>query len=633
MLLYTTGAGFQSCCAFWHADIKNRQQGEASFQMLAWLAALPYLVITGPAYAAPGSNIEKALGKDVMLIALSGLKFADLCQASLVSKHFYPLVRQVATSLYGIQRVGKRYLNYTRILHEMDVLIQDAKEKVGINEVNRLLENSPHFMCIQAALRAQFGYCIRYVKGDVPTLFTGRLSFDALNCPSQVSVLPYLLDTCTFDDQNNFFMQGLADYGEFDLMAQLNFSKITYSGFYRLMGLLLPESVRGTAATAFRKNEPDSELASQLALAGFGSTPAFLAENCRLPLFILWHLHEKNASVSKFCTFFCGEASSFHRLWLSVLLEEEVGRAGELLELCFKHGDNIIQLVANMFYAPVSFANLSGLEKDICQALLIRFYFSSICNDCVVQNYTSMLKGLKISGYYIIWAFMDCKQWDLLKQCEFNHLSVEELEALLIKVGQFKDNSLDPLLRKLLKQYWYAPALLKSLIRRKADDVYVQLVWESIQSTLRCNSIQFQRCSAPLGTLRRLMSQRNISVSDAEEMLGMLDGFEAAGKKISREFLVLCTVMYWEAPENIIAHFLDLMPHNYEVGYEYVWEIIQSTEYSSALCQKFLQRCDSVDAYWQAEFEALRPDLVWPWSLTVEDGAVGAAQVDCSTTQ
>lgn len=582
--------------------------------MLAWLIVLLCVGSGGWAAAALGPDIAALVGTDLLLVVLSKLGFADLCQVSYLSKSFHTLADQVIKGLHVIRHNGSTCLDYTKILHELDALVQGAVQDGDISKANAALGSSLHFACIQSVLQARFGYCIRHAIDKLPEFYLHDIPLDILNDERRISVLPYALDQTKYDSQWIHFIRGLIASGRVDLLNAMAFPKITPIYFYQLLGVLLPKSVLDKAVDSLMKAEPDSELAKLFEWAGFGDQKATLPEDCTAPLFFLQYWRENSIAIPDGCIFTFGLEECSISFWMDVLAKE-AGEAKEVLDLVLKHGSRSTKCLASAFYGPVRIGDLQPLDVEVHQAMLIRFRFSPICNEHVVQNYNSMLGQRPEFLYHCACALLDCGQYGLVDRIGFGFLSYSALELLIGKVHRLGDGSLQALSGNLVEHYVDKFKLLKLLLQRKAEDSHVQLVWGPVERASQLHLVADRGQCQPLDMLRRFVSERDISMDTAQQVLTMLDGFPSSFGRVPKEARVLYTFMFWEPSEAVIAHFLDLVPADYQIDFSAVKSLLLLTQYSSELCGKLVSRLGELDHEkhtWLLEF---RPDLVKKFEL------------------
>lgn len=582
--------------------------------MLGWLLASPFLVAAGVAATAPKSNIMAVLSNDIFPNIFSKLGIAALCQAMCVSKDFCRLANQVIKSLYGIENGGKAYWNYTKLLRERDMLVQNANEMESMAETHLILKGSSDYQCIQLILEAAFGHCTKCVKGGLPEFCLREVLLDILDDPWRSSALPYFLDEAIEYSSWVDYIRVLARRGRFDLLEHMTFSRMTRQCFYELVSAVVPKSVLMTAMEALRKNEPTVELVSLLAYAWFGAPVATLPENLQVPLFVFQHLHEKGIAIPERHVLVGGLDESSLPFWMHMLTKGG-SEVETLLKLVLKHGDDNSKRLAGVFYGPVPDTAMYDSERDVYQAMLVRFHFSPICNSHVVLNYDTMVRGLTEVDFHSMHALVDCNQHYLVYQCAIGYSSEVDLGPLTDKMAQFRGHNVNWLIGKCVGRSYGAPGLLRRLIRRRAADAHVQLVWDSIQRTPRFRTVDDHSCSAPLGTLKTLLLEQDISIEDAQRMLGALCGFQGYGADISKELHILYTVIFWEAPERVIDHFLGQVPGECKLNCRVVVRLLMMAKYSSELCRKLIRCCGQMEPDMEAKLKLFRPDLVTERSL------------------
>lgn len=574
--------------------------------MLAWLLMLFYLIAASSAPGAQKLAIEVALHEDDLRAILLKLDFAALYQMSFASKYFRILADETIRALYGICHNKQTFLNYSKIIHERKALVvQMAREKDTAGKVSMTLAASMDYKCIQSILEAEFGYCIRSVPGNLPEFYLHGVSLDILNDSRKISVLPYILDQIVFDPLWIYLIRGLVDLGRFDLLSQVVFPQISSLHFCKIMSAAVPRQVIAAAAKTLHQTTPTSELSALLAYAGFGDAAASLPDNSSVPLFIVRHLHENGSPIPADRVLVDGLEESSISFWMYTMEKE----AKDLIDLVYKLGDGKSKCLAGVFHGPVPDNGPAEFDKDVYQAMLIRFRFSSICNDSVIQNYESMLANFSPAGFHSTRALLDCGLHTLIDRYGFDNYAEADLAMLISRIHQLKDDRLAPLIPKCLKNLRNAPKLLKRLIQTKADEAYIKLVWDSIQSAEMFRTINDHSCSAPLEVLKRLVLEQDISVDTVHGMLGMLEGFQGNGFGVSKEAHALYTVMFWEAPENVINHFLHQVPNDFKLESESVWGVLVLKKYSSEFCARMIHRLGPINGFGRTEIEQFRPDL------------------------
>lgn len=569
--------------------------------MLVWLIALPCLVAA--------NLVPDVLPADIMAAIFSIVGFTGLCSTSCVSKEFCQLAKQAIASFCSIQHDGGIYLNYTLILHELDAVVREVSEGHSIGMVSKALTSSPRFVCAQSVLRARFGYCIEFSAKRLPRFYHHDLSFDILNDKQRISVLPYVLDQTTDDSRWMYFIRGLAELGRLDLFQQVTFSNITSARFDKLMSVMLPESVMLTAAESLQRNEPGLELTSLFGFAASGGATICMPASCKIPLFALRYLHEKSVAIPQSCVLTNGLGEASISFWMYVL-KIKVSEAEKLLQLVREQGDEGTRYLANTFCPPIFMDAPSLVERDVYQAMLIRFHSSSISNANVIRHHSAMLSGLQTIGTHTICALLDCGQFQIAEKHRFTHVNAVELSALMDRMFRLKDNTLNPFIWNCLVMFQRSAKLLKCLVCRKADPAYTQLVWGSIQERKQHGNFTDFCCFAPLEALGRLVFERDISINAVKGSLGMLDAIHGPGLEMAKEAHILYTVMFWEAPENVIEYFLDMVPEGCMLEQEALDFLLRSTEYSAKFWKKLIERFGAVDSSMREDIATFRPDLI-----------------------
>ena len=95
--------------------------------------------------------------------------------------------------------------------------------------------------------------------------------------------------------------------------------------------------------------------------------------------------------------------------------------------------------------------------------------------------------------------------------------------------------------------------------------------------------------------LKRLMFEKGISVAAVEEMLSEVQGYQVKGNIVSKKAAIFYTVMYWEAPEEVVIHFLDQLTTDCNLSLTSIYELSRSTKYSIALWGQ-LVKCGGLSA-------------------------------------
>lgn len=574
--------------------------------MLASLIAASCLASTGLFLQAVSNTA--ALPKEVWETIVSNLGFAALHQASFVSKDLRKLACNIFKAIYCFEYKEQPYLNYTRLLYEHDRLVLNAAEGCGVAEANLILQSSLDYSYIQSLLEAQFGYCIRFGQNCLPKFELHELSLSILNDMQKISVLPYALDQNISDPGWTYFICGLVELGRWELLEQMRFPKIGHGSFSKLMAMAVPESVIAAAAKSLALNNSGSLLSKLFSLGGFGIQIASFPEQCSVHLCVVQFLHEKGIQVTGGWILIDGLERSSIRFWM-YLLRQKDAEAKRLRKLVLKHGDTKTMHLMSAFKRPMMTDGISFSERKVYNAMLIHFRFSALCNQHIIRNYNLMLAEGSQANYHSICAFLNHGQDKRASERLNMVLGWAASEAVIERAYRITGRSMAILYTKYGEVFSGAPKLLKRLLKRNVKDPRARLVWSSIQSTSRTRRVDDYGCLAPLAALKRLLYEQSISIADVTEMLSMLDGFECNGKKVSQELHVLYTVMFWEAAENVMAHFLDQVPETCRLDCDFIWGLLLTRKYSKEFCEKLLWHVREAGSYWDKMVREYRPDL------------------------
>lgn len=550
-----------------------------------------------------------ALDMDAIGIICSSLELVDLHQMAGVSKGFHMMAHRIIGSSFCIKHGGKLFWDYSRILQAFATAVSAARETGGQAGARIVPVGFSQLQCVRYILEDEFGYCIKHALGG-QAVFGWREVFTRMLCNErQISIMPQILDQWVEDYEYLGFIRMLSDHGRLDLLCKLTFPRINTACFCDLMSTMVPESVVKAAARSLQQNEPTSGLSRLLSMAGFGDEPVFLPNDCQIPLFLLPYLYERKALIPKGCTFFCQREPDSVRFWMYVL-GKDVAEGRKLVELVLEHeGEQSIRL-ANVFRRSVSTADLLDDEMDAYCAMLIRFHSSQLCNVHVERNYAAMLASSPKFVYHCACALFDCSQHALLDQHNPGYQADFAAEALIGRMVRFGDANVARLVEEVVKCYSDAARLLKSWIVSGADSSAVVLVWNAMRNR-GYSSIEDHCCSASLEVLAYLALGPNASREVIGQMLEMLEVVEVNFNVVSKEALVFYTVLFWEAPEETVDYFLDLVPSDHRIDGEFVWKFLLKKDYSRDFCAKLLNRLGKVDYIYCGPLRSFRADLAF----------------------
>lgn len=576
--------------------------------MLAWLVVLPCVLFPGLVSRAADANITTVLPREILQHAVSKLGFVDLYQSLSVSQHFRILVFHALKPVYGVEYGKKTYLNYTLLLRDFDMLVKDAKTGGDEAESTAASERARQIECLRSILQAEFGYCIRHTEEKLPQFSAEELPWSTWRDPRKVSAIPYILDQAIDSHHWIHYISLLVDAGQTDLLKYATFATITTANFKLLMSLSVPESVVMVAAKALEQNEPTSELAPLLAAVGFGAGPALLPENCSIPLFALCYIREKNVSLPKDYTLIDGLDGSSVPFWMHVFSKGDE-EAEKLLNLVRMHGDDKSKRLASAYYGPVSEMDLLRSENDVYQAMLIHFRYSFICNGHVMLNYSKMSEEFTAS-YRTMNALLVYKEYLLVKQGGFALIQGYLQEHLVDRMYRLKDKIGHPVIRYCIQQLERPLEFLRGLIKYKADWSYVQFAWDCIRTAVPFETVNDHNSSLSLDALRNLMFEPSLPIDAVREMLKILSAHAIFKESFVEDGSILDMLMFWEAPENVIDAFLDLLPRKSKLHVDLVKMLLLLEKYSARLCQRLLCHVPEMSPERQAKLLKYRPNLL-----------------------
>ena len=273
--------------------------------------------------------------------------------------------------------------------------------------------------------------------------------------------------------------------------------------------------------------------------------------------------------------------------------------------------DDDTRCLASIFSQTVPSEAIPAGKEDVFQAMLIRFRFSPHSNDYVRANYENMIGRQLTIGSHSMHALLDCEQSELIGQFVVEQkLEYALLKGLVAKMCRLGDKNLPLLVKLFLKQFSGESYQLKNLIKEGADEQYAQLVWDWIQSNGQFDTIAENCCLMPVHSLKRLMFEKAISVAAVQEMLSEVQGYQVKEIIIPKEAAILYTVMYWEAPEEVVLHFLDQLTPDCKLDSRFIRHLSQSTKYSIELWGRLAKRCQKLSVPWKTLIGVFRPDLI-----------------------
>lgn len=576
--------------------------------MLVLLFALSCLISAMRPPAHPGQSVQMSLLRDPLGAVFLELKFEDICQSFYVSKSFSCLVEQILEDYSCfIKHDGKRYLNYTQILRQIDAMGRDVANSSTAVSAYAVRAASPGFILFRSILEAEFGHCISHSRRDS---FQFHLHSDCqslLNDGRKISVLPYTIGKHVHEEEAAYIIRSLVKMKRFDLLDQIRFEGMSTLCFDQLMSAFPPTSVVANAVKALQATEPDSGLLKWLYHAGFGAPVDTLPEDPRPPLYILRYLHENAIPVPKDWVFVGGLEESSISFWMHVL-NSEAAEAEKLLHLIMEHGDDQSKHLAGSFNGLVSALYLTCVQKDVYEAMLTRFRFSSICNEAATLVYEKM-DGKFSARQNLISALIDCEQFHFTDQYGIKDHGCWLWELLINELYRLKDATNNGLVAEYVKYMGPSPAFLRRLIRQKAHHSYLEIVWSPIYSEIQPSLSDGSGCAAELEMLKSLAFGQDIPFDNAKMLLGALATGECFGVEVSDLERTLYTAVDWEASEKIIERLLAELPESSVLSQKYIVPLLQSNRYSNGFWKRLIGRCGRMESCMREALEQFRTEL------------------------
>lgn len=553
--------------------------------MLAWL----FLVFSLISAMQPPQGDElfmlANLAKDPLTASLSGLDILGLYNGLAASKGFKAILLPILQSRYGIRCNGKIYLHYTTVLEKFDapeVAAFDGQVAVG---AKRMLEGTPELINIKAVLEAEFGFCI--CDCGEKLRFLPKLELlQMLSDAKKVSALPYCLDQNPESGEWIYCIRGLVELDRVDLLGLMKFPAIKEHHFYKLLSVSLPKSVLLAAVRALQRSEPDLPVLELLAFAVLREKDACALEG-PVPLFILQHMYESHMDVPTNWVFTGGLLEQSISFW-TYLMGKKPEEVKELLHIIMTQGDPDTTCLASVFHGEVLSDDIPAAAKDVYQAILTRFNASLHRNVYVTTNFNLMMQSQPEIGYHSMRALLGCGNFKQIGQCTLQ-LTLEELMDAMYQPGI---GNLLPLVDGYLWKNQRPAFLLKNLLKRNADDLYIQFVWDWAQNYHIADFIDGNCCLLPVDSMRRFMFEENMSVHDAEEILSEVQAYQGVNGMVSREAASLYMAIFWEAPENVILHFLSKVDPDYKLDFMHAWGVYHLKKYSPELWKGLFEHMD-----------------------------------------
>lgn len=588
--------------------------------MLAQLLFVPCLVLAMAVRETSSPPMLADVPKDPLMIVLSQLGFVNLRDLSSVSKHYRKLIFPFLKSLYGVEYKGQVSFYYSTIISKLERYGAEAYRGRNAAAACTVLQGIPEYMGIKAVLEAEFGVCVHYKERGLE--FRPKLTvLEILNDSRKVSALPHLLDQDPGASEWIYGIQGLVELERPDLLSLLKFPKIGEAHFCLLLTVPLPAPVMVAAAKSLHTNCPHRMVSN---LASF-ITPRLKDASMpgvSWPLFLLQHRHENGMAVPTDIVFTGGLQEESISFWM-YLLGKRPEEFKELLDIVLQQGDPGTKYLAGSFRLVVwDDISLVFADQDVYQAMLLRFRFSQHSTGGARLRCIRMIREKPTLGYHTARAFIDCGQSQHVGQFKLVLNSVCALEALMASMHRRGDGNLPLLVQnfpqvevegRALLSHWRLlhrmPNLLKTLIQQGAANWYTQPIWEWIQILSKDEYKDEWCCLLPLESIKRLMLEKEISTDTVQKMLSEVQGYRDY-EVVPVEVAVLRIVMFWEAPENIIAFFLAKVKPSCFISLSYFVHLFYSHKYSVGLLRQLSRHLQGNTVYLKTLLQELRPDLL-----------------------
>lgn len=562
----------------------------------------------------PNSKVEEVssiliLPTEVLMSILTSSKFATLWQLLAVSHDLLQLAKQTLRNLYTAEVNGEKHPHFGKILREFRILVQGTGEARAVSEACTILNGSVEYTGIKSFLEANFGHCIKHEAGKLPEFFHHNLSTDISNDSRLSLLLPYLLEHQVGDlsTWSNFIIY-LAEHGREDLLTQVDFSRVSAKDMSILVAAKVPKAVIDGILSSPQGQKFDAVSLDLLALAGYGVLPAKLDHDRALPLWALWSSQQHSLPLPE-CGSICG-AFSVKSLpfWMSIFSSDSPG----LLKLLKGKGVHEIQMILRHTDDVLDF---NYQNRYICysyQAILTYLCFSEMRTPVTVTNFNHMLNKSPDFGMNGLYALLHCKQYDLIAALVSRGKVASDWKqslAFIDKLRRAKVTELVPYFAKDAMQRPGGADFVKGLILRHEDDAYVAIFVDFLNGPDR----QYDHCSycfyATGEALRSLASGADLSFEDVAELLNDAGGYYHDSMQISCEVHVVHTLMFWEAAEAVLSHFIAQIPQGEFIEFEVFKTILLSTKYANDFVVKSSQLCKPFESQDIIFIKKFRPDL------------------------
>lgn len=399
-----------------------------------------------------------------------------------------------------------------------------------------------------------------------------------------------------------------------DLLEQVSFLHLTRKEFDFVMSIQLPVPIMAKVVTSAEESLSDPMFSDVLALAGFKERTVKLDREWKIPLFAIQHIYERHVRLPARCTLVGGLDAASIPFWTRVFEENNVA----LLQLVERCGDYDSRILTRVRHEVVDVAHMHSGQFEVYRALLIRLHFGPMSNHFVLQNY-KLLPEWGLSSYYAICACLDTKRYELIERYIEMHnadavvnadASSTVWEALLDRMMSLNDRDLDSSVEKCMMQISNAPELLKALVRHwKTNGYYNSELWNIINFVNPPVTINGRCCLAPLSFLARCLVVEDISIEEATAKLEALLKMQPMDRQMMDIVRFAHTVIFWEAPENVVEHFLDKIFPDYMIKDDVVLQLLRAKKYSIKFGRKIVRGLRNVGSGLRRDILKIRPDM------------------------
>lgn len=570
--------------------------------MLFWLSGLLHLLAGAETSTSPWVNDSATIPDEVWELVFSVAGLAANCQTlPLVSHNFLRLSSPVLLSLYGVQVGGKTYPHYSKIAYEFDRLVTEIGQSIHVYEDRHVFMRSKDCQCAKSILEAAFGRCIVNPRFNAPTFQLEELVLDTFNDARRVSIVPYLFNRVNGSKPPIQYIMELARRHRFDLLELMAIPELEVQEVFLLAYERAPPGVIQAATRSMGKEDRD-----MLAFKGVGDGTAAVCPGSRVPLCVLLCLHQQQLKLPANCILVGGLKEASILFWFHVIENE----ATDLLELLRQMGDAESQVIGRALEEPVDPAQMTLSQFNVYQAVILRLFCSPMCNEHVVQNYVSMMLKQQF-GYLGLCTLVECGLDDMFKWSNFSEYDIPsaDLAAFIYDASRLHQLDLVSVCAKLLVKKQDVTQLVKSLIQRGAEDWYIQSFLDALRESEPRGLFSPYCFWAPLGVLKRLALEPNLLLAQVQEMLTEVGECQYNGEGMTRSIHILYMLMFWEAPEKVLAHYWVLIPEGVVIPFEMISQSLLSAKYSAKFITTRIELCGTLTWTMKHTVVEFRPDV------------------------